>query len=165
MPCIPPRGENKPHEERCRKRIEEAIKNDDEDKERWAKHNDRINQRLFRKREEQQEHEENVKQTKCDVENEQRAKKREGEDGEQEAKSWEERRKARAERRQQERNEGQEEGAGVKRRAEDHKQEDQQESKTQVVEEELNEDGMVSPLWRNEDRIAGSVGRGCLREV
>ena len=61
LPGIPPRGEAKPHNEQCRTRIEEAIKNDEHDRSRWEKHDNRINERLMRKMEEQQEVEERAK--------------------------------------------------------------------------------------------------------
>ena len=55
LPGIPPRGEAKPHSEECRTRIEEAIKNDEEDKTRWEKYDTRISERLIRQMQEQQE--------------------------------------------------------------------------------------------------------------
>ena len=61
LPGIPPRGENKPHNEECRKRIEAAIKSDETDKIRWQQNEDRINDKLFRRIEENEQNKEREK--------------------------------------------------------------------------------------------------------
>ena len=73
MSGIPPRGESKPHSEACRRRIEEAIKNDEEQRDRWLRNEERINERIYRRMEE------------MEAENNKRARgeDRQGEQGEQ----------------------------------------------------------------------------------
>ena len=157
-------GESKPHNEECRKRIEEAMKNDAEGggKDKWERNEERINEKIFRKIEENErsKEEEKVKRMRTRQENDEaqpsgeEVRKRAGDqDGEQE--EWNLRRKRRGEDRQQEAPEL----SNNKRPAEEHAPEDQRESKAQVLEPQG-----ISALWRTKDRdswawrIEGGLG-------
>ena len=150
LPGISPRGESKNHTEECRARITEAIKNDEQDKSRWERHDTRINERLIKKMEEQQAEQQGKEEDNGDEQ--ERDNKRGGEEGE-EGEEWAKRRQARAEQRKAEQEE-----RGVKRGAEDPAPEDQPEAKTQIVEDEngANEDKdeTMAPLWRSADRTS-----------
>ena len=143
-------GESKNHTEECRARITEAIKNDEQDKSRWERHDMRINERLMKKMEEQQAEQQDKEEDNSDEQ--ERDNKRRGEEGE-EGDEWVKRREARAEQRRAEREE-----RGVKRRGEEPSRDEQPEVKTQIVEgeKENNEDKdeTMAPLWRSADRTS-----------